>query len=211
MGCSESHQNHGYRIYNLLPDSPLQLAGLKELEDFIVPEKTNRNLSLKQYIERHSQDIEFNIYNLRSRSFRKVVLDIKNKPYLGAIVNFEDYLTARNNLLHVQKVKFNTPAEKIGLVSDDDYIIALKDRYDEIHSLNCEYEDPLTILNDNIEPECILYVFNRFHGLKELKCGYKSLECEAVYGPGHEFPDYKSIIGRRLSGYSEYSYLTNEH
>ncbi len=211
MGCAESHEHYGYRIYSLVPDAPIQLAGLKELEDFIVPEKGKRNMSLKEYIDRHSDDIEFNVYNLRSRTFRKVRIDIKNKPYLGAIVNFEDYLTARSNLLHVQKVKFNTPAEKLGLVSEDDYIIAIKDRYDEIYSLNSELNDPLCILNENLEPGCVLYVYNRFNGLKELNCEFKSLGCEAVYGPGHEFPDYKPRSATRTSGYIEYSNLTNEH
>jgi hypothetical protein len=211
MGCTNSYEHYGFRIYSLIPDAPLHLAGLRELEDFIVPEKANNNMSLKKYIERHNDDIEFNVYNLRSRTFRKVILDIKNRPGLGAIVNFEDYLTAKSNLLHVQKVKFNTPAEKIGLVSDDDYIIAVRDRYDEIHSLNCVSNDPLSIFNETLEPESVLYVYNRFHGLKELKFEYKSLGCEAVYGPDHEFPDYKPRSSRRTSGYIEYSNLTNEH
>jgi hypothetical protein len=210
MGCAESHEYYGYRIYTLIPDTPLHLAGLKELEDFIVPEKANRNISLKQYIEQHNDEIELNVYNLRSGTFRKVKLDISNKPYLGAIVNFEHYLSARNNLLHVQKVKFNTPAEKLGLVSEDDYIIAVKDRYDNIYSLNCGVSDPLIILSENMEPECILLVYNRFHGMKELSCDFKYLGCEALYGPGHEFPDYKQGT-IKSGGYVEYSSLTNEN
>ncbi len=210
MGCSESHQNYGYRIYSLIPDSPLHLAGLRPLEDFIIPEQEMKNISLKDYVDRFSEAIEFNVYNLRGRNFRKVTVDIKNKPYLGAIVNYEDYIAAKSNLLHVYKVKFNTHAEEIGLVSDEDYIIGIKDKYDDLYSLNSELKDPLALFYENVTPECILYVYNRTSGPKELRCEHESLGCDAVFGPGHEFPDDKRRIRKVKTGYYEYSNLTNE-
>ena len=210
MGSCESHENYGYRIYSLVENAPLHLAGLKELEDFIVPEKGNYEVTLQQYIDKHKDNLEMTIYNLRSKTFNKITVDINNKPYLGAVVNYENYITANTQLLHVLKVKFNTPAEKIGLVSDDDYIIAVKDRLDEIHSLNNEL-DPLSVFSKYVETGCYLYVYNRYTGMKILKCDYITLGCEAVFGPGHEFPDINRKLSRSLSCYSDYMNLTNEN
>jgi len=213
MGNSDSiveKKNYGFRIYKLLENGPLSNAGLKELEDFIIPppEFSHNEYELREYLNQSlEKEIDLKIYNLTKRDFYYVKvtpsLNWKNsdKGCLGAQICFENFLNAQFNLLRVIKVISGSLSEKIGLIPNEDYIVGVKPKNDRIFTLNSsEGTDPIVlftnVLRSNMKKDIDLYVYNSIKGAKNIKVNVtlKNNEvfgCDIIYGDGHEFPSNK--------------------
>jgi len=223
MGNSESiveKKNYGFRIYKLIEDGPLFKAGLKELEDFIIlpHEFSHDEYELRQYLSKSlEKEIELKIYNLRMRNFTSVkvtpslIWKNSNNGCLGALICFENFITAEFNLLRVVKVIPNSLSEKLGFVPYDDYIIGVKPKNDKIFTLNSsEGTDPIilftNVLKSNLKKDIELYVYNSKKGSRITKVNVtlknnEGFGCDIIYGDGHEFPsnDIASVINENYS------------
>jgi len=223
MGNSYSiveKKHYGFRIYKLIEDGPLCRAGLKELEDFIIPppEFCHDEYELREYLKKSlEKEIELEIYNLTMRDFYSVKvtpsINWKNsdKGCLGALICFENFISAQYNLLRVVKVISNSLSEKIGLIPYDDYIIGVKPKNDKIFTLNSsEGTDPIilftNVLKSNLKKDIELYVYNSKKKAKIIKVNVTLKNndifgCDIIYGDGHEFPsnDTKSVINENSS------------
>lgn len=210
MGNSDSiveKKFYGFRIYKLIEEGPLHKAGLKELEDFIIPppEFSHNDYEIREYLNKSlEKEIDLKIYNLKNRdfSFVKVTPSLKwknsDKGCLGALICFENFIDAQYNLLRVVKVISNSLSEKIGLLPYEDYIIGVKPKNDKIFTLNSpEGTDPIilftNVLKSNLKKDIDLYVYNSKKGAKIIKVNVtlKNNEifgCDIIYGDGHEFP-----------------------
>ncbi len=211
MGITDSipEKNfYGFRIYKLFEEGPLHKAGLKELEDFIIPpeEFSHDEYELREYLKKSLEKvIDLRIFNLRTKNFFTVRVTPSNhwknsesKGCLGAFVCFENFINAQNNLIRVVKVIENSLSEKIGLIPFEDYIVGVKPKNDKIFTLNSsEGSDPIVlftnVLKSNIKKEIELFVYNSQNGAKTIKVNLtpKNNEifgCDIIYGDGHEFP-----------------------
>jgi hypothetical protein len=205
MGIVESNIDnncYGYRIYKLFKGGPLEKAGLKEFEDFIIPPHDFQDFNLKDFLNKnHNTAIQLKVYNLSIRNFYKVsvvpmTLEVGNKLSLGATVVYENYLTAMTNVLQVLKVNESSLARKIGLTCED-YIIGIKPQRAEIIPLNSKDTDPFTlftnILQDNLKKTVEIYVYNIKEGGRSLSIHLdrkdnEILGCQVGYGVSYEFP-----------------------
>lgn len=223
MGNSNSiveKKHYGFRIYKLIEEGPLFRAGLKELEDFIIPppEFSHDEYELREYLNKSlEKEIELKIYNLKMRDFTSVKVTPSlnwkhsDKGCLGALICFENFISAQFNLLRVVKVISNSLSEKIGFVPYDDYIVGVRPKNDRIFTLNSsEGTDPIVlftnVLKTNLKKDIELYVYNSKKGAKIIKVNVtlKNNEvfgCDIIYGDGHEFPsnDVRSDINEKNS------------
>ena len=152
MGVSESTNNFGFRIYKLYKDSPLEKAGLRELEDFIIPPEGVNDINFREFLNKYlNKAIELAIYNFTTRSFYKLSVTPNlnwghgGKGSLGGLISYEKFTTAHLNLLRILKVNENSLAYKIGLVPSTDYIIAVKPEKENYISLNSKNNDPFSL------------------------------------------------------------------
>ena len=201
----------GFRIYTIIKDGPLYKAGAKELTDFIIPpnEVTSQKMTFKEWISSVAdQTIKIRIYSLLSRNFK--ILEVKtNKKdskegILGAGVRMENFENADKRLLHITSVAENSFAQnKLGLIANDDYIIAVKGKNTPIISLNIEQYNPLEILNmmisNNKGNELLFFIYNRKNGARNVEVKIEkekdfALGCDVAYGALHEFPKETSEI-----------------
>ena len=201
----------GFRIYSLINDGPLQKAGAKIITDFIIPpdEVINQKLTFKQWVSSLADKTNnIKVYSLLNRNFR--IIEVKtNKSdskdgILGAGVKFENYENAGKKLLHVTSVKENSFAQdKLGLIPNDDYIIAVKGKSPEIISLNNIEYNPLEILNmmikNNKGNDLLFYIYNKTNGPRTVLVNIENdnefvLGWEAAYGALHEFPKVEKEI-----------------
>lgn len=118
---------------------------LKELEDFIIPseEFNHDEYEIREYLKKNlDNEINLEIYNLKLKKFCyvKVIPSINWKHSdmgcLGAIICYENFLTAHYNLLKITKVLPNSLSGRLGLVPYEDYIIGIKPNDEKIISLN---------------------------------------------------------------------------
>ena len=207
MGGEETssyNSQFGFRIYNLLKDSPLEKGGIKEITDFIITpqEVQNQEITFNDWLTSMAgKTIKIKIYSLLSRNFSNI--EITTNPLgsengiLGAGVNYEKYESADKNLLHVTSVIENSFAQKkLGLIPNDDYIIAVKTQTTPIISLNKDEFNPLEILNsvisNNKGNDLIFYIYNVKSGARTVEVNIDkddnfSLGCDVAYGALHEF------------------------
>lgn len=225
MGTTEStmEKNHyGFRIYKIYKNSPLEQAGLRELEDFIIPPDGFVDENLKLYLNKNlNKNIDLLIFNLKSKCFNKVSVTPSlswgegKKGCLGAIVSLENYQTAHFRLLRVLKVKENSISNKIGLMPNEDYIIGIKPKsQEEIIPLNSKDSDPFSLLFDviksNLKKTVEFYVYNSKNGSKcldvflNIKKG-EILGCDIGWGKCNEFPSTEANSNRELNN-SELSF-----
>ena len=206
---------YAFRIYKLIEDGPLFKSGLRELEDFIIPPAlfNNNEYEIREYLNKClEKEIDLKIYNLNTKnfSFVKVTPSLTwkkaEKGCLGAIICYENYLNAENNLLRIISVISNTLCDKIGLIPYEDYIIGVKPHKEHIISLNSpQGTDPIilftNVLKTNIKRDIQLYVYNSKIGAKIIKLNLalkkgEIFGCDVIYGNGHEFPlKYESSPG----------------
>jgi hypothetical protein len=216
MGITESHaieeKYYGFRIYRLNPFGPLFKAGLRELEDFIIPpdEVFDNNIPFYEFVRRNAnKPVNLQIYSVSKRVFFHVDLIPNNTwgtpedGFLGAAVRYENWSSAHHNLLRVIRVKEGSNAEKMGLVANEDYIIALKAEGGDIITLNNDNIDPLTnfsnILATSVGKNIEFFVYNFKTGAKT--CSVQLVEknneilgCDVAYGKLHEFPKVIEMI-----------------
>ena len=201
----------GFRIYKLIKDGPLEKAGVKEITDFIIPpnEVLYQKNTFKDWISSISdQTINIKIYSLLTRNFK--IIEVKtNKSdskdgILGANVKFENFENAEKQLLHITSVVDNSFAQtKLGLIPNDDYIIAVRGKNTRIISLNNEEYNPLEVLNlminNNKGNDLLFYIYNKNNGPRIVEVNIDKEEnfvlgCDAAYGALHEFPKEQGEI-----------------
>ena len=212
MGTSQESPStpsqFGFRIYKLIKDGPLAKGGAKEITDFIVPpiEIINQKNSFNDWIlSLADKTITIKLYSLLYRDFKYI--EIKTNPtdskegILGAAVKYENFENADKNLLHITSVAENSFAKnKLGLIPDDDYIIAAKVKNTPIISLNKEGYNPLEILNiiisSNYGNDISFFIYNLKKGSRTIDAKLEkdensdklTLGCDVAYGALHEFP-----------------------
>ena len=216
MGVFKESQSNisqfGFRIYTIIKDGPLYKAGAKEITDFIIPpnEILQQKNTFKDWIlSIADKTIRIKIYSLLYRNFK--IIEVKtNKAdskdgILGAGVKFENFENADKRLLHITSVTENSFAQnKLGLIQNDDYIIAAKGKNTRIISLNNEEYNPLEILNlminNNKGSNLLFYIYNKKNGARIVDVNIDNeddfvLGCDVAYGALHEFPhEQKEII-----------------
>jgi hypothetical protein len=213
MGITEStvldEKYFGFRVYKLVQGGPLQSAGLKELEDFIIPPKEvfESKMPFYEFIKlNQNMPLNLQIYSLTRHIFYDITItpnlewnaEGKAEGYLGAGVRYENWKTASTNVLRVVKVKSNQPAHLIlNLIPNEDFIIALRPTGKDIFSLNKDHSDPLTLFTECIKEwvgsEVEFYIYNIKNGARHVKINLESnngeiLGCDVAYGKLHEFP-----------------------
>ena len=217
----------GFRIYKLIKDGPLEKAGVKEITDFIIPpnEVLYQKNTFKDWISSISdQTIKIKIYSLLTRNFK--IIEVKtNKSdskdgILGANVKFENFENAEKQLLHITSVVENSFAQtKLGLIPNEDYIIAVRGKNTRIISLNNEEYNPLEVLNlminNNKGSDLLFYIYNKNSGPRnvEVNIGKEDnfvLGCDAAYGALHEFPKDQGEIMEEIIKEKEINEFKNE-
>ena len=199
----------GFRIYKLIKDGPLAKGGAKEITDFIIPpiEIINKKNSFNDWIlSLADKTITIKIYSLLYRKFKYIQIKTNSlgskEGILGAGVKYENFENADKNLLHITSVGENSIAKnKLGLIPNEDYIIATKAKNSVIISLNKEGYNPLEILNIILDgnsngSEITFFIYNKKNGPRtaDLKIEKDeisdkfTLGCDVAYGALHEFP-----------------------
>ena len=215
MGLLENNSSNtsqfGFRIYKIIKDGPLDKGGAKEITDFIIPpqEVLNQKNNFNDWIlSLADKTVKIKLYSLLTRKFKEI--EIKTNPtgaksgILGAGVKYEDYENADKRLLHVTSVGENSFAKnKLGLVPNDDYIIAVKTNNIPIVSLNRKEFNPLEILNMVISynkgNNLLFYIYNKKNGPRTVEVNIDKdenfvLGCDVAYGAWHEFPIEQSEV-----------------
>jgi hypothetical protein len=226
MGAVETHSSldekyYGFRVYKVADNGPLAKAGVRELEDFIIPpsEVFSNKIPFYEYVRQYAnKPITLNIYSLSKRYFSTLEIiptddwtPKKDQGYLGASVRYENWSTADRLLLRVLRVNQNSIAHKIlNLTPQEDFIIALRPDGEDIITLNKDSLDPLTMFtnvltlykNKTIE----FFIYNCKQGARNIKISMDEdcLGCDVAYGKLHEFPklveiEYESNKGMTLS------------
>ena len=212
MGASQESQSSpsqfGFRIYKLIKDGPLAKGGAKEITDFIIPplEVLNQKNSFNDWIlSLADKTITLKLYSLLYRGFKYIEIKTNStgskEGILGAAVKYENFENADKNLLHITSVTENSFAKnKLGLIPDDDYIIAAKAKNTPIISLNKEGYNPLEILNiiisSNKGNDITFFIYNLKNGSRVIDAKLEkdensdklTLGCDVAYGALHEFP-----------------------
>lgn len=210
MGINESfkanQKEYGFRIYKIIPGFPLDNAHLKILEDFIIPSEEifKERITFYDWIKKRAgTTIKTKIYSLKERSFKEIDLEVKpegtSEGFLGGSVKLENIYTAPKKLLHVISVKKDSFADKqLGLVKNEDYLIALRVLKEEIFTLNQINDDNphelfRNIIKNNLGKTCEFYIYNIYKGgrcvtVKIDNDDYFELGCDVAFGKIHEFP-----------------------
>lgn len=208
---SSDNSKFGFRIYTIIKDGPLDKAGVKEITDFIIPpdDVLNHKNTFKDWIlSIADQTIKIRIFSLLSRNFKMIEVKTNKSDskdgVLGAGVKFENIENAEKKLLHVTSVMENSFAKnKLGLMPNDDYIIATKGKNTRIISLNIEEYNPLEILNmmisNNKGSYLLFYIYNKKKGARTVEVNIDNeddftLGCDVAYGALHEFPKEENEI-----------------
>ena len=209
MGGSESGVldplNNGYRIYHLIKNGPLDVNGINELSDFIIPSKDvlENKFSFVDWVTSNAgKELKIKIYSLKTRTLKELTIKANEKNskdgILGGSVRYENWSIAHKKVLHIISVEPKSFAEeKLHLISNEDYIIAVQPIDQQIISLNLEESDPLSILGMIIQnskgKECKFYIYNKKLGarIENAIIGVDDdfkLGIEGAYGALHEFP-----------------------
>ncbi|CAI2358733.1 unnamed protein product [Moneuplotes crassus] len=131
MGSSDStlYPNHGYRILDILPDSPISETDARVMVDFICHEVSGQDdLTLSEKLKKfEGKELELVVYNFISQE-KRIVTICPNQNWggdslLGCAIRFEDYSDSHKNVFYVADVYPNSPALKAGLVAKSDFII----------------------------------------------------------------------------------------
>ena len=215
MGVFEEGQSNisqfGFRIYTIIKDGPLDKAAVKEITDFIIPpnEILQQKNTFKDWIlSIADKTIRIKIYSLLNRNFKMIEVKTNKADskdgILGAGVKFENFENADKRLLHITSVTENSFAQnKLCLIPNDDYIIAVKGKNTRIISLNNEEYNPLEILNlminNNKGSDLLFYIYNKKNGSRTVEVNIENIDdfvlgCDAAYGALHEFPREQNEI-----------------
>ena len=210
MGINETlpinEKDLAFRVYKLSNKSPLKLAGVKEISDFIIPpqELYEKKINFYSWIkEKEGQNINLKIYSLLTRTIKEINITLNKKENdegpLGGSFNYENYKEAYCKLLHVTKVKKNSFAmESLNLIDMQDYLIAVKNiNESKYFTINNPMKKPIesfvNILKENKGKQCEFFIFNIKRGPKIVSATIPndkdfSFGCDVAYGKVHEFP-----------------------
>ena len=208
MGVNDSlpldYQRYGYRIYTLIKDGPLYLNEVSELSDFIIPPEDviEKKITFSDWVKNNANStLNIRIYSLKKRIFKDISIKTNDKDnkdgILGASVRYENWSIAHKKVLHVLNIEENSFAQKIGIIQDKDYIIAVRPSGHQILSLNIEDKDPLFLLGSIVNRckgmECEFFIYNVDNGAKVCKGLIENdinfhLVIDCAYGALHEFP-----------------------
>lgn len=194
-----------FRIYQLNKEGPLYQCGVKELSDFLIPpnEVYENKTPFATWISSNAgKDITLSVYSLSTRAINDITIKVNATSgkggYLGGAVRYENWVNAHKSALHLTNVKRDSFGEKtLGLIAQEDYIIAIKPQGQDIITLNIQDVDPLTLfsaaIKENKGKECEMYIYNETKGPRCVKFTlnndpYFELGIEAAYGKLHEFP-----------------------
>ena len=92
--------------------------------------------------EHENLEVELVIYNILKKKSRVIkIIPNRNWPnaesLLGIMVRFEEYENCLERTFKLLKVFVNSPAEKVGIVANDDYIIGLTHyKIKDLHNLH---------------------------------------------------------------------------
>lgn len=141
MGNSANNSGFGFRILKVQANSPSYEVGLQPFLDFIVNiELTDSELkeasisNIQEFFNTikasEDKEIHVTIFNIYNRQLRKIkMVPNKNWPnadsLLGALLRYEEYITALERTYKVIQVLPDSVAEKLGLVEGSDYIIGI--------------------------------------------------------------------------------------
>ena len=202
----------GFRIYKLIKDGPLSKGGAKEITDFIIPpiDVLTQKMSFNDWIKSLSEKtVAIKIYSLLYRSYKYIEIKANNSEskegVLGAAVKYENFERADKNILHITSVKENSFAKnKLNLIPNEDYIIAVKTKNTPIIPLNKEGFNPIEILNiiikNNIGNDITFFIYNNKNGSRIVETKLEkeknednfTLGCDVAYGALHEFPQIQT-------------------
>ena len=222
MGINESipidEKKFGFRLYKVFPDGPLDKAGLKEIENFIIPpeEIYTRQIRFSDYIQENAgKKIKINIHSISKRKIYPIEIQLNKlgdkNGILGGTIRYENCYTAYKKVLHVIKVKDNSFSKnELNLEELNDYIIALKPEDGDFQPLNNYQVNPLkafsNIIKNNIGKKCDFYIYNKNLGTKVINVNIPNndmfeMGCDVAFGKLHEFPyitsDNKEIIEKK--------------
>ncbi len=111
MGGSDSnlYPNHGYRILDIIPDSPISETDARVMVDFIWHDVSSQeDLTLSERLQKYEgKALELTLYNFISKQ-KRVVTIYPNKNWggeslLGWAIRFEDYSEAHKKVFYVGK------------------------------------------------------------------------------------------------------------
>lgn len=138
MGNSSS-QLKGYRVLRVIEGSPAAKCGLNPFLDIIVGADDvsfgalavrDKNGHFRTFVsERKDKEIKLHVFSLVDRRVHEKTLVpsefSQGKGILGASVNFESVEETENSIFRVLNVQKGSPAEKCGLASEVDYLLAV--------------------------------------------------------------------------------------
>eukprot|EP01056_Protomagalhaensia_sp_Gyna25_P000242 Protomagalhaensia_sp_Gyna_25__241@NODE_1112_length_2178_cov_89_732585_g881_i0_p1_GENE_NODE_1112_length_2178_cov_89_732585_g881_i0NODE_1112_length_2178_cov_89_732585_g881_i0_p1_ORF_typecomplete_len357_score34_89GRASP55_65/PF04495_14/2_4e12GRASP55_65/PF04495_14/9_2e15PDZ_2/PF13180_6/0_022PDZ_2/PF13180_6/0_1PDZ_6/PF17820_1/0_067PDZ_6/PF17820_1/83_NODE_1112_length_2178_cov_89_732585_g881_i010752145 len=122
----------GFRVLKVHPNSLAAELKLEPYYDFIVsigdrPVTPHKRLGIQIIEAAATEDPELGIYNAAKRTARRVRIprpEWGEPIQLGAVVRYLEYSKVYDKGLKVLKVFENTPAAKIGLVPQEDWLVA---------------------------------------------------------------------------------------
>ncbi len=211
MGVNESNikndKESGFRIYKIINGGPLDKAGLKILDDFLIPpeELYKKNISFLNWIkENENKTIKLNYYSISKRKILPIEIQLNNSDdkngILGGTINYENFSKAYKKVLHVIKVKDNSfSKETLHLDELNDYFIALKSENGDFETLNknLNNENPLksfsNIIKRNLGKKCEFFIYNKRIGGRIINTIIPNnnkfeLGCDVAFGMLHEIP-----------------------
>ena len=200
MGNAQSR--FGYHVLRVKPDSPASKATLVSYFDYIVAVNdqlvVEDNQALLANAAKNSLDqpLNLSVYNSRNDSLRRLSIvpslnwGDEHGGMLGCSVRFVECSNAQDRVWHILSVAPGGSAERAGLCSDTDYIIASLDK------VLMQEEDFLFLIEKN--PGCVLkfVVYNsESDSCREVlvevgknEFGTGVIGCEIGFGQIHQVP-----------------------
>lgn len=166
MGNASNNSGYGFRVLKTQPHSPAHESGLQPFLDFIVnielsqSETKEANISNIQAFfntikSNENREIHVTVFNIYDRQLRKIRM-IPNKSWpdadslLGALLRYEEYITALERTYKVIQVVPNSVSEKIGFVENFDYVLGITNYlYKDLNDfIRCLFKaDEVCVLN----------------------------------------------------------------
>lgn len=166
MGNASNNSGYGFRVLKTQPHSPAHESGLQPFLDFIVnielsqSETKEANISNIQAFfntikSNENREIHVTVFNIYDRQLRKIRM-IPNKSWpdadslLGALLRYEEYITALERTYKVIQVLPNSVSEKIGFLENYDYVLGITNYlYKDLNDfIRCLFKaDEVCVLN----------------------------------------------------------------
>lgn len=199
--------SHGFRVLHVEDNSPASAAGIEPLFDYIVAVNGTRfgtddsDYRASDVYADHSPVYEceaaivdaqgslyLTVFSAKGKEERDVHIDIPPASLVGISLQWTP-LSAADNVWHVLNVTPNSPAEKAGLKSHADYIVACESGFLETGG---EHRLAEVIAHANPTDGIILYVYNRDYNIvrpaRVFPSAQGKLGCGVGYGLLHSLP-----------------------